>query len=634
MGQFFTSTLKDSLGGVRLHDMQLTEWTCTDTSIHNLELWNAPALEVLDLSQLNGGMHITLVQCPRLRYLRLPEGEGNILHIDASGQLAGQVPLLFIEGPLVYLDGVWPEGKLFADASPETPWQGTHLASGQLLGHSLSFTRNQAELLLLRGAPASGSTVLDLPGYREVRWINAGGLKQLELATDTDLQRLHIEQAGELEQILGNGQLDKVLLTNCPALELVETSARVIKLHSCGGSSLQLSGTVGRLYAQDATCEELQAMQVKHADFELCRTLQKVSLPDGCSVSCTGYIPASLRTTARLHVHEATLQQLVQEFADGVANSRDDLEIILPQMYLREHVPVALGILSRLVTLGADPQWIWQLRVELSARNHGHYRTKNRSKKHLHQQLQPGWLQASRQHWRWHLPSDLKEDAWRQDFAIWLACLEGSTDARLYAKTMARSIGDSSARDRLNQSAQIDTSATINFVHWLKYWKAVGHLKHLAVQELTAATLTHMLDALAVYHDSWRDPGFLSRYREQLPFAMLWHIHGHVCSVNPESPLLELLDEVLPAGLEIKQLILWLNEYLSAHPERARPLILRLAVKTEDYWSARLLPGKTPGLLNQLRMLALTGRFPDTSGYEPGEFDYPMPTHLYGRNHP
>lgn len=66
MTQQFEISKKDSLGGLRLENTQLSQWQCPDASIKNLDLWNAPHLTKLDLSLCLPGMHLMLVNCPKI----------------------------------------------------------------------------------------------------------------------------------------------------------------------------------------------------------------------------------------------------------------------------------------------------------------------------------------------------------------------------------------------------------------------------------------------------------------------------------------------------------------------------------------------------------------------------------------
>ncbi|GLR63595.1 hypothetical protein [Marinospirillum insulare] len=81
MAQQFAVSKKDSLGGLYLENTQLREWQCSDKQVQNLDLWNAPHLTHLDLSQCQAGMHLLLVNCPNLKEVILPTGAPCYLHL-------------------------------------------------------------------------------------------------------------------------------------------------------------------------------------------------------------------------------------------------------------------------------------------------------------------------------------------------------------------------------------------------------------------------------------------------------------------------------------------------------------------------------------------------------------------------
>lgn len=256
MTQQFEISKKDSLGGLRLENTQLSQWQCTDASIKNLDLWNAPQLTKLDLSLCLPGMHLMLVNCPKITEIILPAGAPCYLHLDSPTS-----PNLTIQGSIAAFDACWPS------------------------------------------------------------------------------QQFRVE----------------------------------------------------------------------------------------------GPVPLPLRKTARLFINEATVKELLKEYQQGKAQALEDLRPLVVQMVEPVQVPRALKLLNDLLQAGADPEWVWQTRQELSARHLRGRRKANQRNLLLSEQQ----LQYALKQWRWNLPTDLNENAWLDDWRIWVACLK-NPKAQAYAKVMAK----------------------------------------------------------------------------------------------------------------------------------------------------------------------------------------------------
>lgn len=614
MSEPFVISMRDSHGGIRFQDMQLQSWVCTDKTIRNLDIWNAPYLESLDLSQLEGGMHLTLVGCPQLRRLRLPAQDGNVIHLDASCTSNAERPLLVIEGAIAHLDCRWPKTSLIIRAPEQRPWQGSYVANSWHLDMQQNPGTREAELLLIQGETSSPQIQLNTDGHRDVYWIAAKGLQQLDLQAANTLEQVVIEQAPELHNLHIASPLVVMRLEDCPQLHHVKAVSQVMKLHRCGAPKLTMDGQINKLFVQSASCQTLIANDTQRAEFELCHHLQHVELPTDCAVDCMGFVPASLRKTARLHVNEATLHQLLADFVSGQPDIRQDLQSLLPMMTGRKQIPVALNILARLLKAGAEPAWVWQLRTELSARHLGQSRQKK--KKLQYQDIQPEWLQQAAEHWCWFLPEDLGQDCWKQDWHIWLACHE-IPSATKYAEHIALAIADSTFDCRGDSFREEQNGAPPHFRKWLMSWLQDRELQHPHVRSIASQILTRLTERTEKHFRKWGRPRHYSEnLNPVLPPALVSHVLDYLYGLGSQSTLQQDFEEYRISDMPMHYLLPHLHQYLQREPERARPLILRLAVKDHSFWGERLTGQQFNALPGQLRMLALTGQLPDISMYQ------------------
>lgn len=601
MSREFTVSLRDSLGGVRLEDVTLTSWTCTDSSIRNLDIWRAPQLEELDLSQLPEGVHLTLVDCPRLKRLYLPDHQASVIHLDVMGYEVDTLPPLMIEGGVEQVDSCWSGGTFMVEAPEGQAWKGVLITSSASL---LEWVRTQAcqpSLLLVRGQSPETTLDLAIEGVQELHWVAPLGLQQLKLNGDVALQRLQLTQAQQLEKLKVMSSLQEIRLNFCPSLHTLQAASQVTNLHQVGATKFSLKGQAGQLFVLQPSCIDLAVEEASSAEFNLSDQLKQVDLPFGCEVTCLGRVPASLRKTARVHVNESTVLQLLDEYKQGDHSVAEDLESLLPFMSSSHQLPVSLRLLHSLLEAGASPQWIWDLRMKISARHLGEARSKKRQSSTLRQVMKPNWLVTAKQNWRWVLPKDLGQDAWILDWKIWMACRDVQGVRKygaLFSEVMISSTIDA-GNTRLDESGR-----SLHFNQWLLHWLNSGDLADMEVQHLAAKVLKRLKNIeMPLSHFSLSES-----VEPHLPSRTLLQVERFLESLEERGELLACLREYLVSSLMIRELLSYLQGYLQRQPQEARQLILRLAVKPAEYWLGRGTSAQMQSMPRQLRVLALTGQ--------------------------
>ncbi|SFB87232.1 hypothetical protein SAMN05660443_0647 [Marinospirillum celere] len=608
MSREFQVSLCDSLGGVRLEDMTLETWQCPDPSIRNLDIWRAPLLKELDLSWLHGGLHLTLVGCPRLQKILLPQGEPCVLHLDASDVKPGQELPLLIQGGIEHLDVRWQNATFMAQAPEDQPWQGAWVASSKELAAPSALEEAAPDLLLLKGKVPAAE--IELPGHSlsQVHWVHPQGLQRLLLQVGEKLQQVVIQGAEDLQHCQLEGSMKELRLEACPALSQLHVAVDSLNLHQVGAKSLQIQGRVEQLFVLQPSCQQLAVEKVLKADFSLSDGLKQVDLPTGCEVTCQGRVPASLRKTARVHVNEATVRQLLDEYAGGDSSVVEDLESLLPFMSSSEQLPSALRLLHELLLAGASPQWVWDLRMKISARHLGESRSKKSKKDSLREAIKPNWLVTAKQNWRWHLPRDLGDDAWLLDWKIWLACREVQgvrKYARLFSEVMVNSTLASEDRHRQAGSGP-------HFNQWLLHWLNTGDLAYPEVQQLCSRVLKSLMAINKPMNSVWNF-GIAEPVKPLLESRLLNQAQRFLATLDEEPELLLELHDYQVHSMPVREVLIYLQEQLKRQPEQTRVQILRLAVKPAEFWQGRASEMQLRSLPRQLRVLALTGQLPQAS---------------------
>ena len=585
MTQQFEISKKDSLGGLRLENTQLSQWQCPDASIKNLDLWNAPHLTKLDLSLCLPGMHLMLVNCPKITEIILPAGAPCYLHLDSPTS-----PNLTIQGSIAAFDACWPSQQFRVEAPVEKPWQNASLAEADSLNR---VTKQQAsELAIIYGQSVKVQQPIKLPATRHLLWLDAKHLSHLEVVAPTQLERLELYNALNLQTITTNHLVEALELRACHNLSSVEGQLSYLQVSNHKGKgSLVIHQAVDFLLLQRADITELIAQDIKRLEVNFCRGLTKVVLPTICDVSCEGPVPLPLRKTARLFINEATVKELLKEYQQGKAQALEDLRPLVVQMVEPVQVPRALKLLNDLLQAGADPEWVWQTRQELSARHLRGRRKANQRNLLLSEQQ----LQYALKQWRWNLPTDLNENAWLDDWRIWVACFK-NPKAQAYAKVMAKRLIEAEIQAR-------KPDVPMRVYLWVRHWLNAGDLQLVPVQKMLEKILKALVKEYKVNH--LRMVGFAED--TPLPVQLLKQLTLQLKVLTGDTqPLRQALFDYEYRMLAVSDLLERMQSLIAEDPAAARRHLLHIAAQKPEFWRGRGSKAEIASLPRQARAMAIS----------------------------
>lgn len=256
--------------------------------LRSLDLEDCPLLEDVDLSHLQGELHLTVRGCPRLRRIVVPgvqAGGAAHVHIEASAPLPA---LLEVDGGLRQLDVRWTGGHRFLQRCGRSPWSGALVASGpapaqQELGRDFL----QEGLLVWHATQPEEQQALGHPelAVRDILVLAAdAGLHVLEYLGTLRLKTFTVQNAPGLMVLRLRTTVTHLRLTGCDLLRAVTSEdhrASVVSvLNSCAGldegahrphSSLPIRPR--SFLAIDVPCELLNLTRV---------SVQRVRVFHGC----------------------------------------------------------------------------------------------------------------------------------------------------------------------------------------------------------------------------------------------------------------------------------------------------------------------------------------------------------------
>jgi len=566
-------------------------WRARNAALRALNLRDCPHLQVLDLRAcLATHLYVSVIACPRLRRIRLPDQARAVIHLDTGEQ----APVLDILGGLIQVDARWTQGQFAMHCESGQYWQQAWIGWPRTLTKRLRPPLPSDALTLTvahaQSLPA-GPLDLNLEGVANRQDWRISGADQLPHLTlrGGHLQSLYVQGAPGLQSIrLSAGlRVAKVLLSACPALQTLDGPANVQAVHMNRGTSasraLTVVWTVDQLVVADGLMQTLNLTQPARVELLRCSSLHTVALPPGSQLHCEGYVPSHLQGLASIQLDENTLANVLRRLQISDAGAWPQAQAILPWACSPSMAPLALGLLAQATTQGVSPWEIWSIRQVLFARN-------QRPARLVRAPLTDKELELATNSWRWRLAPDLRADAWQADFCICLHALAAQVPGVpkllhcMALETANENIAPlNSLLPWLLQPAQLKQEACQAFLleHFTAAQHPSRHLLHerpIAVQLETAqALLAHLRPQLTKF----------PKLRSHL--ALRASARGLLLFAGQTNELLDDLEASLPL-----------------HPADTRSELIQLLGLSASRYNVRILPQ----FREEGRLLLITGRRP------------------------
>ncbi|WP_292257954.1 hypothetical protein, partial [Marinospirillum sp.] len=578
--------------------MMLKEWICWDKTLQHLDIWDAPQLERLDLSRCQPGMHLMLVNCPQLKEVILPATGASNLHLDHPAP-----PQIRFVGSIEAIDGCWPGQQFRLEAHADDTWSEVCILSGEQFtqAHQRDDAIGTAEAVIVHGPSCVSELILDLQHVQYLSWFGATGLQSLEVPKNEDaiyMTLLQLVDATDLKQVKLIRLLSEAELRGCHSLEHFDCLHGKLTIHeSEGQQELVIIGNY-KLILNRIKTTSVKSIDSIFVEINFCRNLDNVELGEISYINCQGKVPANLRSRAQVVVNEATVKAMAEDYRQGDNSVLSDLQFQISCMATDKQVPQALWLLRQMQQDGAPADWIWQTRLQLSAR---HLRS-NRKRRviQMGEPLEDQHLMNARQQWRWQLPDDLGENAWQYDWDLWKGCLT-LAEARDYTSVIITWLIGDDKIDRIE-------GRPMPIYQWLRHWLNSGDLQLPIVQKIVRKLLKSMTKKQKKTRYSYH------RNEQELSAQLLSQISSQLQDATEETEALKrvLLDYECRM-LSISELLKRMQQLMQDNPLVARRQLIHLAAQPADYWENRGSTAEIASLPRQARALALSGRLPQAA---------------------
>ncbi len=411
-----------------------------DPQLRALDLCDCPKLESVDLrASTQPEIHLSVISCPLLREILLPEGARAYLHIE----FGVEAPVIRVYGGVAHIDVAWQHGRFEKTTEDGKPWSFAWLGSLEDLNRSPSplFGRGlwavsqpvQGELIDLVIPDSVGSVLLS----------TSKGMKRCRVYSNC-IFTLDIRNASDLSHVEIFGSCANISLNACPSLhcidgpnELAEDTKLALHNGSGGASGLRVNMPFTDVMIADSRIARLAMSPAKNLRLLRCYSLYKLNVPKDCEVECTSFTPPELIGIATTIFDEATLTHELDRIKAGNLDAWPILRALLPLASSDKLVPRVLKGLDAAMNLGVSIDEIWRTRLELYAQ---HKASQNRKPKQLSEQQ----LLLGTKEWAWSMASDLSYDGWRADWKIWNRADEaGIKDVRKMFPVMIEGINKS-----------------------------------------------------------------------------------------------------------------------------------------------------------------------------------------------
>lgn len=415
----------DANGGNTLSGCSDKYTSITSSQLKHLDVIDCHSLVSLDISQCHPNCHVTITNCPALQRIYLPEeGLGAVIHMDSGYHL----PCIEIKGRVDHFDACWMSGQC-SITSTATPWQGV-IVNHHLTASSDLLELNEAECWIIL-SPKAPHLEINAP---KVRFIYLSGGSELETLSVVSLShqtpQIELQAFSRLRIVESHTPIATLRVRHCPSLN--ELTGCISKLHLSHigqpESALRIDVPCRHLTLSSSTMQKLEVNQATELSLVHCAGLDQVALAPMTTVQCQGAVPKPLLSVATVVVDEALVKSLVENYRLSPSTSLTELAKLLPSMSPPAPCLKALQLLQRVSKLGAPPDHIWRIRMDLSAMHLSYHTKRRRAPLSTHS------IAVSQ--WKWQLPSDLCREGWLADYQLWKACAGWVPEASLYRDVM------------------------------------------------------------------------------------------------------------------------------------------------------------------------------------------------------
>ncbi|ABI56894.1 hypothetical protein Mlg_1547 [Alkalilimnicola ehrlichii MLHE-1] len=392
--------IPDHCGGATLTDLA-GRVRVAHGHLRALDVARSPDLVGLDLAHCPPGLHLTLQDCARLEWIRLPAGDtGATVHLDAGD---GR-PELLVLGAVERLDCCWSGGTFEVQAPRHArPLNGVAIQPSP------------------PDCPVEGWVALSPSLPRS--WTVPPALRQVWLHRPQGLVDVHVEASGRLDHLVATDAEAlarlrlartgvRVQLRTCPGLSEAYNEDGVLHMTDCGhrGAILHAKGGWRRLTFQRCSFFDVHAETVEVV-IQRSPRVNHLHVPGGVhAITTHGHFPV-LNGALGWYGSEANgVRQLL-----GTHRDRDDaLSTLYGWTWLERTRAQRLSALRALEEAldEHDPELLWRLRCLL------HLRVRSQPKR------PPDMDEALRvagNRWHWDFNSDLWLEGRASDLALYRA---------------------------------------------------------------------------------------------------------------------------------------------------------------------------------------------------------------------
>jgi len=408
--------------GCALTDSSATHAVMVEDQLRALDLRDCPNLQTIDLrASTQHEIHLSVVGCPRLNEIFLPESSNSYIHIDWGTH----EPVVQVWGGVAHIDTAWVGNRFEITKHKDQPWSYALIGSlKSLLSHQNTCRKNGLWVV----SQPSDDQVLDLTVPDDVDSVLLTSFKKLEKLkiTSSEPSSLDIRYCPKLGHLEAQGFYDSIVVTNSPSLakiSAVGTQSHVVqlKLHDSSGGTYALSIDLpaDEIVIAGSGLSRLKITHETLLSLIGCYSLIDIDIPAESGVECVGFTPPRLIGVASSVFDEGVIKHGLEQIEAKQKDAWLVLRSQIPLGYAKDNVAKVLKGLRQALEVGISIEEVWEARMMLYARHKAP--PKRQTKALLHQDLLRGL-----QEWNWTMATDLKIDGWRADFEIWGQAFEAN----------------------------------------------------------------------------------------------------------------------------------------------------------------------------------------------------------------
>jgi hypothetical protein len=409
----------DSTGGMAITAPGIQKLSLAHKDLRALDVHASPELLELDLSRCpSQEFHLTLINCPSLKAVKLPRG-GAYVHLDSPAS----PKVLHITGGVKHLDANWRETIFRTDSTSDRTWSQVWIMSATADINNLQSGKHPSLSVLVNPTLSNHTLTLN---HSATDLIISGSTLLERLIVNSSHDTIKIGNTPRLTVAGFEKPVTQVEFDQCPNLKAIVTKTKVEALalrNNSGAQDLEFSiQSCDEIVMADSATAIVGLTQVERLRLIRCRNLESIKGYSELDLECESCIPICILDqkfkSVSLTVDETVLNDIKHRCLNLDDRALKELEVVLPYASHGRLLAKCLMHIAEMAKRGFAPStWFWGLRNT------------------LHYQNQSGEPQG----WSWHMPPDLGEDAWRADLEIWFAC-EGLIEARSYTETIADGI--------------------------------------------------------------------------------------------------------------------------------------------------------------------------------------------------